>query len=149
MNSNDLALNIKNQDVKVISHQKDIMLLNTKIKDKILDVLIDYFNQRHNLLKELMQVELIHGIVENNLFEQLVHPVDLRTREYGAIEVSKESEKRMNSGQIQDIVKRILSKLKRYDYNTIDDKQDQSLANSSPNKDQDSEREYLNLAISA
>jgi len=148
MNSNDLALNIKNQDVKVISYQKDIMLLNTKIKDKILDVLIDYFNQRHNLLKELMQVELIHGIVENNLFEQLVHPIDLRNRESGALEVAKESEKRMNSGQIQDIVKRILSKLKRDDYNTTVDKHNQKHM-SSPNKDQDCEHEYLNLAISA
>lgn len=67
--ANSVNYNVKNLEVKVISFQKDILSHNNQIKNKILDVLVDYFNQRYNLLKELMQVELIHGNDENRLFE--------------------------------------------------------------------------------
>jgi len=109
--ANDLSYNIKNLDVQIISFQKDILMLNNQIKNKILDVLVDYFNQRHNLLKELMQIELIHGASEYMLFDDLVHPVSLKANEFDNINGRDlNGDKKLNANQFKEIVNKLMNK---------------------------------------
>lgn len=47
--------------------------LNRKVEKELIGILVDYYNQRHTVLKELMKVELVKGPKEIELFKSLVN----------------------------------------------------------------------------
>ena len=62
----------KIEDVRSSILARDTGDLNRKVESELIGILVDYYNQRHTILKELMKVELVKGSEEIALFNSLM-----------------------------------------------------------------------------